>query len=158
MTYFWKLSAISLGLLACGVANAELSEARPSSFWSWLNGYVDHNQITRELEMKAKGMRGGILPLPEKTSEHHQVVAVLAVPDQANKSVDGSDKSIRLEIAVTNLWNNRIVGDLQPDSNRTFTHTNLKSKLHPQSPLLPSGLIGPVMLDFPVTVTAKSQK
>jgi hypothetical protein len=64
----------------------------------------------------------------------------------------------QLEIAVTNLWNNRIVGDLRPDSNGTFTRTNLKSKFRPESPLLPSGLIGPVTLDFPVSVTAKSQK
>jgi hypothetical protein len=62
----------------------------------------------------------------------------------------------QLEIAVTNLWNNRIVGDLQPDSNGVFTRTNIKSKFHPQSPLLPSGLLGPVTLDFPVSVTAKS--
>lgn len=37
-------------------------EARPSCLWSWLNGYVDLKQITRELEeMKAKGMRGAII-------------------------------------------------------------------------------------------------
>ena len=37
-------------------------QARPSALWSWLNGYVDQKQITRELEeMKAKGMRGGII-------------------------------------------------------------------------------------------------
>ena len=36
--------------------------ARPSALWSWLNGHVDHAQLTRELEeMKAKGMRGAII-------------------------------------------------------------------------------------------------
>jgi len=63
----------------------------------------------------------------------------------------------RLEIAVTNLWNNRIVGDLRPDSNGTFARTNLKSKFRPGTPLLPSGLIGPVKLAFPVSVTTKSR-
>jgi hypothetical protein len=62
----------------------------------------------------------------------------------------------QLEIAVTNLWNNRIVGDLRKDSNGTFARTNLKSKFRPETPLLPSGLIGPVTLGFPVSVTAKS--
>ena len=37
-------------------------QARPSALWTWLNGHVDHKQITRELEeMKAKGMRGAII-------------------------------------------------------------------------------------------------
>lgn len=34
-------------------------EARPGAYWCWLNGHVDHNQITREMEeAKALGMRG----------------------------------------------------------------------------------------------------
>ena len=61
-----------------------------------------------------------------------------------------------LEIVVTNLWNNRIVGDLQPDSKQAFTRTNIKSKFSAKSPLLPSGLIGPVKLAFPVSVTVQS--
>ncbi|MCH7229116.1 glycosyl hydrolase [Haloferula sp. A504] len=53
------------------MAHGELSEsefrdpplaARPSALWSWMNGHVDHGQITHELEeMKAKGMRGAII-------------------------------------------------------------------------------------------------
>ena len=34
-------------------------EARPGAYWCWLNGHVDHQQITREMEeAKALGMRG----------------------------------------------------------------------------------------------------
>ena len=34
-------------------------EARPGALWCWLNGTVDHEQITREMEeAKALGMRG----------------------------------------------------------------------------------------------------
>ncbi|MCF7975917.1 MAG: hypothetical protein K9N55_19025 [Phycisphaerae bacterium] len=34
-------------------------EARPGAYWCWLNGYVDHAQMTREMEeAKALGMRG----------------------------------------------------------------------------------------------------
>ena len=37
-------------------------EARPGALWPWLNGYVNRQQITKELEeMKAKGMRGAII-------------------------------------------------------------------------------------------------
>ncbi len=52
-------------------AGAELSEkdffdpplsARPSVLWAWLNGYVDRDQLTRELEeLKAKGLAGAII-------------------------------------------------------------------------------------------------
>ena len=36
--------------------------ARPSALWAWLNGHVDHAQLTLELEeMKANGMRGAII-------------------------------------------------------------------------------------------------
>lgn len=59
-----------------------------------------------------------------------------------------------IEISVTNLWNNRIVGDVRTDG-KDFTRTNLKNKFTSKSPLLPSGLIGPVTLEFPVTVTSK---
>ena len=34
-------------------------EARPGAYWCWLNGYVDHEQITREMEeASVLGMRG----------------------------------------------------------------------------------------------------
>lgn len=48
-----------------------------------------------------------------------------------------------LDIEVTNLWPNRIIGDLQPDATAHFTETNITA-YSSSSPLLPSGLIGPV--------------
>jgi hypothetical protein len=34
-------------------------EARPGAYWCWLNGTVDHEQMTCEMEeAKALGMRG----------------------------------------------------------------------------------------------------
>ena len=60
-----------------------------------------------------------------------------------------------IEISVTNLWNNRIVGDLQSDKDQDFTRTNLKHKFSAKSPLIPSGLIGPVTLRTPVDVDVK---
>lgn len=185
-----KSLTLSLALLTCAPVMAELSQeefrnppiqARPSALWTWLNGHVDHQQITRELEeMKAKGMRGAIiwdlgsisdpkklipagpeflgpeslksihhamdeaqrlglelglvassswnaggtwitppnaskelrwselkiegprefsdvLPLPEKTTVHHQDVSVLAVPDQADKSIPDPRTALRLD-------------------------------------------------------------
>jgi len=64
----------------------------------------------------------------------------------------------QLEVSVTNLWNNRIVGDLQTDTDKDITNTNLKGKFTAQSPLLPSGLMGPVTLQFSITATANLKK
>ncbi|QTN32326.1 hypothetical protein HZ994_08280 [Akkermansiaceae bacterium] len=60
-----------------------------------------------------------------------------------------------LEVSVTNLWNNRIVGDLQSDADADITRTNLRNKFSAKSPLIPSGLIGPVTLRTPVDVDVK---
>ena len=51
-----------------------------------------------------------------------------------------------VEIDVTNQWNNRIVGDQQPGVEQRITKTNLVTKFHATSPLLPSGLLGPVLI------------
>jgi hypothetical protein len=48
-----------------------------------------------------------------------------------------------IEISVTNLWPNRIIGDHQPGVPKPYTNTNITS-YSKDSKLLPSGLIGPV--------------
>ncbi|MFV1962906.1 MAG: glycosylhydrolase-like jelly roll fold domain-containing protein, partial [Acidimicrobiia bacterium] len=49
----------------------------------------------------------------------------------------------RLEIDVVNLWPNRLIGDdaLPPEERLTKTNTTVHTK---KSPLLSSGLLGPV--------------
>ncbi len=59
----------------------------------------------------------------------------------------------RIELEVTNLWPNRIIGDLQPGVTAPITRTNIR-KYTAQSPLLPSGLIGPVSLTIDEMVEA----
>jgi hypothetical protein len=51
-----------------------------------------------------------------------------------------------LEVKVTNLWHNRIVGDLRFPEAGVFARTNLKHKFSADMDLLPSGLLGPVVL------------
>jgi hypothetical protein len=48
-----------------------------------------------------------------------------------------------LQIEVTNLWVNRLVGDQQPDAGKKYTYT-AQQFYRADSPLLPSGLLGPV--------------
>jgi hypothetical protein len=55
------------------------------------------------------------------------------------------------EVKVTNLWVNRLIGDQQPGVNRKYTYTTMPF-YKADSPLLPSGLLGPVRL---VRVTAE---
>jgi len=46
---------------------------------------------------------------------------------------------------VANLWVNRIIGDLQPGVTEPVTFT-AQHTYREDSPLLPSGLLGPVQL------------
>lgn len=50
-----------------------------------------------------------------------------------------------VEIRVSNLWPNRLIGDLQPSATQKFTHTNVHAYTKDSS-LLPSGILDPVTL------------
>jgi hypothetical protein len=60
-----------------------------------------------------------------------------------------------VELEVTNLWPNRLIGDAQPTAIRKYTRTNIR-KYKADSPLLPSGVIGPVTLVTQQTVSLHS--
>jgi hypothetical protein len=51
----------------------------------------------------------------------------------------------RVDVEVTNFWPNRIIGDLQTGNGEHYTSTNIRA-FSKSSPLLPSGLLGPVVL------------
>ncbi len=64
-----------------------------------------------------------------------------------------------LEIAVTNVWVNRLIGDSRLPVEKRFTQSNVRlfrpdekyrrfQGFSPKDPLMPSGLIGPVRLEF----------
>lgn len=57
-----------------------------------------------------------------------------------------------LEIDVVNLWPNRLIGDAALPPDKRLTVTNAK-KFKPGSPLLESGLLGPVTLRTAETAT-----
>ena len=50
-----------------------------------------------------------------------------------------------IEIKVTNLWVNRLIGDNQPEAKKTYTFTTINT-YYPDAPLRKSGLMGPVLL------------
>ncbi len=51
-----------------------------------------------------------------------------------------------LEAKVTNVWNNRLVGDQFLPKEKRITRTNLQGQHKKSSPLVSSGLLGPVTL------------
>ena len=51
----------------------------------------------------------------------------------------------RLSVKVTNLWVNRLIGDRQPGITNPITYTT-QAFYSADSPLLPSGLLGPVRI------------
>jgi hypothetical protein len=57
-----------------------------------------------------------------------------------------SKGSHKLEVKVTNVWNNRLVGDQFLPIEQRITRTNLQGKHKKNSPLVPSGMLGPVTL------------
>ncbi len=51
-----------------------------------------------------------------------------------------------LEVKVTNVWNNRLVGDQFLPEEERITRTNMQGQHTKKSPLVPSGLLGPATL------------
>jgi hypothetical protein len=51
----------------------------------------------------------------------------------------------RLEIDVVNFWPNRVIGDQSLPEEQRLTRTNIR-KLTQETPLLESGLLGPVTI------------
>ncbi|MCF7957925.1 MAG: hypothetical protein K9M57_05685 [Phycisphaerae bacterium] len=52
-----------------------------------------------------------------------------------------------LEVKVTNVWDNRLVGDQFLDEKDRITHTNMQGRHDKKTPLVSSGLLGPVTLE-----------
>ena len=50
-----------------------------------------------------------------------------------------------LQVKVTNLWVNRLIGDQQPNAAVKYTFADVEP-YKANSPLLPSGLLGPVRI------------
>jgi hypothetical protein len=63
-----------------------------------------------------------------------------------------------IEVDVTNLWPNRLIGDARDPDGKHYTWTNIR-KYTKDSPLLPSGMLGPVRIEpvYNVTVSITLQ-
>jgi len=60
------------------------------------------------------------------------------------KQLQAGENELRCEVA--NTWHNRLVGDSALPQEERITRTNLRESFRPDTPLLESGLLGPVRL------------
>ena len=95
-----------------------------------------------------------------------RMIAGLLQPTRGRVSIDGHDLGTawtfpfrvkvpadllgkglhELEVRVTNVWNNRLVGDQFLPEEERITRTNMQGRHTKDSPLVASGLLGPVTL------------
>jgi hypothetical protein len=86
---------------------------------------------------------GDVKNLAEVTVNGRKLPLVWKQPFRVNVTGALRPGANAVEIAVTNLWVNRIIGDLQPDVIQKYTYTPMAFYTATSSPL-PSGLLGPV--------------
>jgi hypothetical protein len=89
---------------------------------------LDLGQVRELAEVKVNGQSCGITWIPP-----FQVDVTAAIKPGTNQ----------LEIEVVNFWPNRIIGDASLPADQQRTRTNIR-KLTANTPLMPSGLMGPV--------------
>jgi hypothetical protein len=88
---------------------------------------------------------GDVKNLAQVTVNGTALPVVWKRPFRVNATAVLREGSNAVEIAVTNLWVNRIIGDQQPEALQKHTSTPMPF-YRANSPLLPSGLIGPVQV------------
>jgi hypothetical protein len=88
---------------------------------------------------------GEVQSLAEVVVNGRSLGIVWKTPFRVNVTDELQEGENRLEIKVTNLWVNRLIGDRQPDVQEKFTFTT-QEPYEADSPLKLSGLLGPVQM------------
>lgn len=94
--------------------------------------YLDLGEVRSVAEVRLNGKELGVL-----WTRPFRVEVSGAIKPQDN----------RLEVRVTNLWPNRLIGDAALPAEKRFTRTHV-TKFRKDTPLLPSGLLGPVKISM----------
>lgn len=131
---------------------------------SWTD--VDHEGI-QYYSGEATYSREFTLPKGSLSEDSEAFVVFENIQEMARVHINGNDCGIvwtppykaritpylkqsinSITVEVINTWNNRIVGDIRNPEQEPFTNTNAKVKFSESSPLLSSGLIGKVTINF----------
>ena len=150
----WNLSFESgLGAPATAVFNKLMSYTEsPDPSIRYYSGTVTYRN---SFKLTKKQMKyavsyvldlGSVKNLARVTLNGHDLGVVWKAPFKVDVPAEYLQEGVNsLEVKVINLWPNRIIGDLQPDAPRKWTYT-ASNWYTADSPLLPSGLLGPVTL------------
>ena len=101
------------------------------------NWFKDGSQIWLDL--------GSVKNLAEIEVNGKSLGIVWKMPFRVNVTGVLQQGENTLEVKVTNLWVNRLIGDQQPNNKKKITYTT-REFYQADSPLLPSGLLGPVKI------------
>lgn len=88
---------------------------------------------------------GDVKNIAEVTVNGKPLGIVWHAPFRVNATGAMKPGANQVTIKVTNLWVNRLIGDQQPDAKVKYTFADVKP-YKAKSPLLPSGLMGPVAI------------
>jgi len=88
---------------------------------------------------------GDVKNLAEVTINGQSLGVVWHAPYRVDATAALKPGANQVTIKVINAWVNRLIGDLQPGATK-YTFADVKPYM-PNSPLLPSGLLGPVRLE-----------
>jgi hypothetical protein len=127
----WSESAVPGVKYFSGTANYTQTLTAPSEwFKSGARLWLDLGDVKNLAEVVVNGQSLGIV-----WKKPFRVDVTEALRPGANA----------VEIKVTNLWVNRLIGDQQPNVTRKYTYTTM-TIYRADSPLLPSGLLGPAQI------------
>jgi hypothetical protein len=88
---------------------------------------------------------GSVKNLAEVVVNGQSLVIVWKTPFRVNITGALKEGTNKIEVKVTNLWVNRLIGDQQPGVKEKITYTTMPF-YRADSPLQPSGLLGPVRI------------
>jgi hypothetical protein len=88
---------------------------------------------------------GSVKNLAEVAVNGQSLGIIWKTPFRVNLTGSLKEGENNLEVKVTNLWVNRLIGDQQPDVKEKITYTTMPF-YRDNSPLQPSGLLGPVKI------------
>jgi hypothetical protein len=86
---------------------------------------------------------GNVRNLAEVLLNGTSMGIVWKTPFRVNLTSSLKEGENKLEVKVTTLWVNRLIGDARPDAKEKITYTTMPF-YRAESPLMPSGLLGPV--------------
>jgi hypothetical protein len=105
---------------------------------------LDLGEVKNFAEVTVNGKKFPVLWKPPFRVDITEAVKTASVQQQDGRACRPATAVLDLEIRVTNLWPNRLIGDEQPGAERVAWTDSRAYRA--EDPLRPAGLLGPVCL------------